>query len=236
MQSRLPRQLSHWFLYFSGQLKKYLFSKRGFFLTLIGPDGAGKSTIANLLLLNTEIDKLFQDKKYFHGHFSYLPELKKIFFFLNIRQQKTKEQSFNQLGILRAIIYPLYYGFNYLFGWGLILRKKINAGLVIFDRYFYDYLIQKQFVRCPRWLLYAIAKVIPQPDAIIYLKNPPHAIYARKPELEIKEIGRQSDMCEAVVNHFDKRSFIVENSGMPQETILKIQHIIINIIKKRNKH
>ena len=46
----------------------------GLFITLIGPDGSGKSTIANGLA--ESFNQIFSKITYYHGHFKILPELK----------------------------------------------------------------------------------------------------------------------------------------------------------------
>jgi thymidylate kinase len=233
-------QLKHWAIYFYGRLDKFLLSKGGMFLVLIGPDGSGKSTTAELLL-ESKIEKLFQKKNYFHGHFHFLPELKKIASFFQIGGKKSpsnyKEHhgKFPEpFGFLRCIVYPLYYGLNYFIGHILIKKIRARDGLVIFDRYFYDYLIQRQFSRCPRLLLYTIAKIIPKPDMIIYLKNNPEEIYKRKPELPIEEIERQSKTCEDIASRF-KNTVVIETSCNPEKVAEKIQRIIINRVKEKQR-
>lgn len=236
-------QMRRWSMYLVGQLKKILVLNNGLFIVFIGPDGSGKTTTTNNLF-QSEIKRLFQKKIYFHGHFRYLPELKKISALL-IGKERVKDvyekqavndkfQNIKPFNTLRAMIYPLYYGMNYFLGHKFIWKEKAIASFIIFDRYFYDYFLQIPYLNCPRWLLYAITKFIPKPDAIIYLKNEPRIIHARKPELPVEEIERQTEICQKMVKRF-KNTFVVETSQNPKKVVKEIQEIIINKIKTSQK-
>lgn len=226
-------QLKQCLNYFRAQFRRYFINPRGIFLVFIGPDGSGKSTtIKNIL--DTDIRLLFQKKLCFHGHFPFLPELKNIVAFMTKKKGMTLSLSLSSFspdlkpfGVLRSMIYPIYYGFDYFLGHFLVWKERARAGLVIFDRYFYDYMIQRLYMNCPRWLLYLISKIIPQPDILIYLENDPETIHARKPELPMEEIKRQSKICEDIVSRF-KNTFVIKTSVAPDDVVKKIQRIIIN--------
>lgn len=230
------KQLRNWVYYSHAQFRRFFINSRGIFLVLIGPDGSGKSTTSNNLIVS-EIKRLFQKKYYFHGHFPFLPELKKIVAFFkgnkNVVQTSENAESSIPLGTLRSMIYPIYYGFNYFLGHFFIWKEKARGNLIIFDRYFYDYFIQTQYINCPRWLLNLITKVIPKPDVIVYLKNSPETIYNRKPELTIEEIERQVKVCEHIVRRF-KNSVVIETTT-PEEVTEKIQRVIVNKMGEKQR-
>jgi thymidylate kinase len=233
-------QFRRWLIYISGQLKDLILHNRGLFIVLIGPDGSGKSTTCNNLM-ESEIKKLFQKKLYFHGHFPFLPELKSIVAFFKknknitvIPPEENLPSDLKSLGILRSMIYPIYYGFNYFIGHFLVWKERARGGLVVFDRYFYDYMMQRLYIKCPRSLLNLISKIIPQSDILIFLKNNPEIIYARKPELSVEDIKRQSIICEDITRRF-KNSFVVDTSMSPDEVVKNIQQIIVNKIREKQK-
>lgn len=228
------RQLSHWFDYLCNRIMKYAAPQRGLFLVFMGPDGSGKTTLVELLM-QSQCARLFQEKISFHGHFPYLPEIKSMLFWKSA-QEKTlpRPQAIRPFGMWRAAIYPLYYGFNHFLGHFLIWKERARGGLVFFDRYFYDYLLINQFSRCPRWLIFTIAKLIPRPDAVIYLKCDPKKIHARKPELPIDEIERQQGICDFLRDRFAP-TYTVDTGNAAGVAAGCLEKIVIELVHNKQK-
>lgn len=223
-------------LYFLGRLKKYLFPKTGIFLVLLGPDGSGKSTIAEHVMKSEIIRKLFINRRYFHSRFDFLPPLRKYlsFFTKSKPDHAPKPQQTKTYGMFRAMAYPIYYGMSYFLGHPLLWKEKACAGLVIFDRYYYDFLIQRELVKCPKWLIFSVAKFIPKPDIIIYLRDLPETIYERKQELSIDEIKKQFEIYEKTMAYFPG-GISVETSTTIQKVVEQIEWIIIEKIREKQK-
>lgn len=231
-------QIRQFALYFYSRLRERLSAKCGFFLVLIGPDGSGKTTTAEMLLKSEPMKKLFPNRTYFYRNFSFMPELKTIATLFRIRpKQRESETSKREgttvpFGVLRSMIYPIYYGLEYFLGHFWLWKEKgQHCRIVVFDRYFYEYFLQKQFAKCPRWLLSLISKIIPQPDALVFLQNDPEVIFARKQELSIEEITRYSQICERIVQHHPN-GFVVRT--LSKESVLsEVQRIVINQLKQK---
>jgi len=236
--SRLLSQSRNCLNYFRAQMKRYFINPHGLFIVFLGPDGSGKTTTAKLLLKSEIAKKLFQKKSYFHGHFSYLPELKKISLLFKIKKNSIRKGKvalpLKPLGAFRSMLYPCYYGLSYFLGNLFVWRERARSGLIVFDRYFYDYFIQILYERCPRWVLNLIAHVIPKPDIIIYLKNDSSEIYNRKPELPKNEIGRQARICEHLVKNI-KNSITIETSINKETVIEMVQDAIVNKLRQKGK-
>ncbi len=228
-------QLKYWFSYFGKGIKNYFLSQYGIFVVFIGPDGVGKTTISNMLLESEMVKKLFYRKYYFHTNFPILPRLRKIMrhfiFFKTQKKENEYKKDTKPLPWWRAIIYPIYYGFNYFLGHFWTWMQKTSGGsIIIFDRYFYEYFINPQFIKCPRWLLFLIEKFIVKPDLLIFLKTSPEIIYERKKELPIHEIERQLKECEKICIRY-KNGFIIDASKPPEKILEEIQRKIINKLK-----
>lgn len=231
---RLGPQSLAWAGYLANRILKYAFPKRGLFLVFIGPDGSGKTTITERFF-ESPAKKLFQKRIYFHGHFPYLPELKQFLFWKTDEEKKYNgPKVLTPFGLLRAIVYPVYYGFNHFLGHLLVWKERARGGLVVFDRYFYDYLLLNQFSHCPRWLIYAISAIIPRPDAVVYLKCDPKTIHARKPELPVEEIERQQGICDGMLDAFAK-THILDTSGDLGASVEKLENIVIDLLRKKQK-
>jgi thymidylate kinase len=210
------------------------FRPSGKFLVILGPDGSGKSTISKQL--QKVIEPLFQGSRYYHGHFMLIPRLKDIAKRLGFKTnpdipamrpdtQGPEETTFT-CGVWRSWLYLIYYSLGYLLGHGVIFRARGRGELIIFDRYFYDYLIQPG-LSVPRWLVRLILKMLPNPDLVIYLANDPQIIYSRKPELTLKEITRQNTVCANLIKRL-QQGHVVKNTGTPAETAQKIAKILVD--------
>jgi thymidylate kinase len=234
MLKRPLAQLSYWFVYAGYSAIQYMHPRTGLFVVLIGPDGSGKTTTANMMI-SSKIKRFFSRSLYYHGHFANLPALKQLLFWRNKKGNQTPAVSLNyMLNPLRAALYPIYYGIDCFLGHGRVWHARARYGLILFDRYFYDYLLQWQYSLCPKWIVRFFIKIIPEPDAIIYLKCAPEVIYERKPELSIAEIQHQQAVCDDLAKKLNN-VFIVETANTRQETLDKIQIIISNCLKDRQK-
>lgn len=69
--------------------------------------------------------------------------------------------------------------------------------------------------------------LVPQPDVVIYLKNDPDTILARKPELTREELERQGKACLQLIYQL-KNGYIVETSGKVEETTRKVAWLLID--------
>ncbi len=222
--------------YLIDRSKKYLFPKTGIFLVLLGPDGSGKSTIAEHVMKSEIMQKLFMNKRYFHSRFDFLPPLRKYLSFWT----KTKigyapeAPQTRTYGMLRAMVYPIYYGMSYFLGHPLLWKEKACSGLVIFDRYFYDFLIQRELMKCPKWIIRWIGKLIPKPNIIIFLRTKPEIVYERKQELTMDEIERQNKVCEEFVAGFPG-AISIDASSSIEKIVDQIKVVIIDKVKEKQK-
>lgn len=219
-------------VYIKNGIKVFLFGKYKLFVTFIGPDGCGKTTIAKGVIDRVSTKKLFEHTYYLHTKFPTLPPLAKIATNLRLISKAPVERNariarrLKPLPVWRSVIYPLYYGIGSFCGHLWIWKNKRRGGsLIVFDRYFYEYSIQDEFINCPRWLLKIIAMFIPKPDLLIYLKAKPETIFERKQELPLNIIRKQVQLCEQVVTKANN-GIIIDNETDSSEVIEKICCVI----------
>ena len=167
----------------------------GYTIAFLGTDGSGKSTIINIIqpLLN----KAFHKKVYYeHMRPNQIPSIarllgKKEQFNGPVTNPHEKEPS----KLLVSLIRWGYYMIDYTLGYYLKVfpTKAIRSCVWIFDRYYYDYLIdpKRGRINLPQWILKLGQLIIPEPDIIICLGADSETIHNRKPELTLKEVERQ---------------------------------------------
>ncbi len=228
-------QLLDWLRFLWGHFSDKILYPSGFFVCLIGPDGSGKTTISRGLERN--MTEVFSKVLYFHGHLGILPPLKHYYnFFARMFGGCEKRVSLDDatpnldalpFSRMRALVYIIYYSLDYFLGHVTIRRAKGHGGLVLFDRYFYDYLIQHPYAKVPRWLLRAFLRVLPKPDIVIWLENEPESIFRRKQELTLAQITKQHEICRDIVARHSN-AFSVQTDDAPEVTLNRVRQIIFD--------
>lgn len=175
----------------------------GMFIVLLSPDGGGKTSVSRGIL--HELRKSFRRTRYLYWRPGILPELRDLLKF----RFKTVEGRTNpdphgrkDQGRFVSYIRFLYYTLDFLMGYFKIRFLKTITTLVVMDRYYYDFLIDKKRYgfNIPDYLPKMIFKIIPKPDIVIYLDNEPEELYARKKELPLEEIKRQIEKFRELVS------------------------------------
>lgn len=196
--ARRPIRALQWWL---GQLLRnisYVFRRRGALVALVGPDGSGKTTLAEEIvrLLNSCGQKA--ERFYFGVTTPLLPTKR----WMKARHSKRRagQERRNEriprnatfmsnliffLGICHSLLDQL------LRYWAQARLPLSRARILVFDRYFYDALTSP----APgglKWLLdWSVVHLTPRPDIVFFLMDSPRAIHDRKPELAVDEIERQ---------------------------------------------
>lgn len=95
---------------------------------------------------------------------------------------------------VKSLLRFFYYLADYLIGYPIkIYWAKVKKNIIIFDRYYYDYLVDlyKYQFNIPKWLPKLFLPLIPAPDMTIYLDADPEVLHRRKQELSLSELKRQ---------------------------------------------
>lgn len=185
-------------LYKYRQIKR-IFNPKGLIIAVSGPDGSGKTSV--IKEISSQMEKTFPPDKVIKYHWrpGLLPPLHRIFRG-GISKKKGVETDFTNphgkppysapVSVLRL----LYYSLDFILGyWVNIYIKKAKGNLIIFDRYYDDFFIDKTRFRLklPDIVIAIISKLIPEPDMYFFLEASADNIFSRKPELSKSELERQ---------------------------------------------
>jgi thymidylate kinase len=194
------------------------------FFAVVGPDGVGKTTFINLLKQELCRVLVRDDDGVVITHFrpNVFPNIKKLF---SGKNYDDSQEVFNSphraapAGTLGSLIRITYYWLDYVLGYWLKIRKHCIAGKIyVFDRYFYDFVVDpyRSRIRLPLWLRKAYLATVPKPDLVFFLDCDADIVFARKQELSRDEIERQMKECRKLVASSPQR-FVTLNAEQPPD-------------------
>lgn len=184
-------------------VEKLIFPYLHCLVVLIGPDGCGKTTVGDAIEARF-MNRPFTSIKRIRMNFG-MPRLRNIFALLvrcigiRLKHKEEPKPGSRHMGMhrphsmFRSMVYVVYYGVGMLIGRLKLFFWRAFSGLVIADRYFYDYYYMRGYVNCPHWFIRIFEIFAPSPDLVFVLNRPAADIYAQKPELTVEEIKRQQD-------------------------------------------
>lgn len=149
-------------------------------IAFLGPDGSGKSTL---------IERLRGEMSQFFSAVTCLHFRPAVLFPKSQPEGCTAPPSRGKArGVLSSLVQQVGWLAEYWFY--LAFRRRAGGRLVIFDRYYYDVLVDPGRYRYggPRWLVRLLAHLIPRPDVCIVLEAPATLIRDRKQEAAIEEL------------------------------------------------
>jgi thymidylate kinase len=172
------------------QIYKYKEIKKKYIIAFLGVDGSGKTTsIKNLhsFLEKNNIKNEIGNLGVYHDRTKFMKLLSKF-----VKKEKNKRKAVHKLNInytkkstikniIRIIDIYLRYKKT------LKKAKKNNSKIIIFDRYFYDIILQSKLDIISKILL----KIIPKPNKLFFLTGDTKRIYERKKERNIIVLTEQ---------------------------------------------
>jgi thymidylate kinase len=166
-------------------------------IIIIGPDGSGKTTIANQVQKKMKIIGL--NSRHLKLNFEILPKIRDFLNpFLKNKIVNTHIEGEYYVGMkdkpiskFKGVLLVTWYSFDYFLGRFLLYRWNKANDVTIFARYYYDYYFQRGHLNTPHWYLNILKILIPKPDYIFTIIRDAKNIFDLKPELSVNEIRRQ---------------------------------------------
>jgi thymidylate kinase len=205
---------------------KNLFHFSGEFIVILGPDGVGKSTTAEI---SNRILKLLNIPSY-HSHLGFRPTILP-------RRQKIGfgEPKKNKKYIIRNFFRYCYHFFDYWLGyWFNIYPRLLRGEIVIIERYFYDYIIhpvKKDTFLNKKFINWTFRFFMPKPTACVLFTNDSIEILKRRQELteeEIENIIREGRKLGKMAKKFIE----IKTDKSPEKIAVKMVEWII----RNNSH
>lgn len=178
------------------RLTRRLLHPPGILLVLIGPDGSGKSTVADRIV--QELNVTFPADKALRRHWKPC--------FLPRRSRQTDERWVRNphgrppRGKWKSSAIFLYHCLDFVLGhYFKYLPVRFRNGLVLVERHYYDFFVDQRryLLQVPTWLVRFTHRFLPPADLVVLLHASPEVLLARKREIAPEEVKRQ---CSAFVN------------------------------------
>ena len=185
------------------------FDPRGRVVVFLGPDGAGKSTVLNLVK-----DRLTESGADFHSYY-FAPGFLARYRPKGDNAVTTNPHDGRQYGAGLIVAKIALMLFEFRMG---VRKVRKKHDIVLFDRFIHDLLVDPKRYRMERlrWWMRAMLGLAPKPDLLIVISAPAEVIHGRKQEVPFEETKRQVEAYKALATGF-ANALVIENTGTPEQ-------------------
>jgi thymidylate kinase len=197
----------------------------GLFVSILGPDGAGKTTL--IKRLEKEIAAPFRRGYVFH--------CRPGFFRMRGGKTSTLPHGERQYGLLLSIIKLMYLILDY--GLGFVFKihcMLVRSSLVLFDRYYDDLQVDPRRSRYggPVKLVRFLRPLVPDPDLYLILDVPEEQLLLRKAELPLEEL-RKLRFSYRTMAEGRKNAILLDGTASPDDVAFGAGKFILHFLKER---
>lgn len=228
--SRTLRDTAH---HIVAELARRSRRKQATFLAVVGPDGVGKSTFIENFALKLADLQVKDRNGIIVRHFRprILPNIKTLLTGMEEGLEEfNKPHRAKPASRAGSFLRLTYYWIDYVLGyWGGTRHECIRGRTVIFDRYFFDFLVDPRRSRLslPTWITRMFLFATPKPDFVFFLDSFPDLIYSRKQELHRHEISRQLVLYRSLAAGDPDRFIRLDASQIPDQLVAEALQALI---------
>jgi thymidylate kinase len=214
------------------RLLNRFFRKPGLAIVLCGADGSGKSTVAPKVI--EMLSGTFSPQKGRHIHWKprvFSSEKSEV------RGAATDPHRQQPRNWLVSHVYFKLHWLEFFIGWFLrICPVLFRGGLVLIDRYYYDFFVdQRRYrLRVPRLFVRWGCFFLPKPDLAFLLDAPAEILQARKQEVPLQETARQVRAYRELFQTLPN-GVIVDATKTSEEVAFAIRRSVLDFLAERVK-
>lgn len=212
------------------KLNRYIHAK-GVLIAFLGTDGSGKSTIIENIprYLKNTFDET--QIKYYHWRPGFIKSPKGE----KSGTDVTDPHKQKPYGKILSFLKFMYFNMDYILGYWFSVRLHLGKNeLVIFDRYYYDYMLDKCRYRLDisDSIIIVMKRFIPKPNIAFLLVGDPKVLYMRKKELPIIELKNQVEKIKKVSEIIPNSYYIDVNKSI-DAVVVGVSNRILEFMSDR---
>lgn len=206
---------------------------RGLFLSISGPDGAGKTTVIDMVI--AQLEAIYGKGNIHYAHFrpTMLPRIAEVA--KKARAVEKVDENYDQphrakpSGILGSAVRLGYYWLDYMGGYMRSVRPVVKRReVMLFDRYYYDMIADsfRSRIALPMPLLRFMGAILPLPQFAFFIHVDSDEIHRRKQELTMERIVELNARYVALAD----RGWLtpIDNNGAPEVAAAAIVDTLVD--------
>jgi thymidylate kinase len=196
-------------------------------LVFFGPDGCGKTSVADGLKRALQVT--FPPEKVLHCHWKPVRPKGESSVPTEDPHGKPSRSRF------QSLIFFVYHYLPFIWGWWLHVKPVLcKSGLVIIDRYYYDFFVDLRRYRLnlPQWVVKLGFVFVKKPDLVFCLDADPEVLQARKTEVSFEECTRQREAYRALAEKLPN-GYVIDASQPLENVVRDVQSIVLKTMAER---